>query len=42
MQDCCEEFEKLLDAECAKGNGYAVVDMFGKTSNLTFVRGRLL
>jgi hypothetical protein len=39
MQDCIQKFEDVLDTECAKGNGSAVIDMFNKLSNLTFVRG---
>jgi hypothetical protein len=37
MQGCIDQFEKVLDKACAKGNGFAVIDMANTLSNLTFV-----
>lgn len=37
MQDCIQMFEDVVDSECAKGNGFAVIDMVSKLSNLSFV-----
>jgi hypothetical protein len=38
MQGCIDQFEKVLDQACVKGNGFAVIDMANSLSNLTFVR----
>jgi hypothetical protein len=37
MQECIQEFEKVLDSKCDLNDGTAVVDMQGVLSNLTFV-----
>ena len=38
MQECIQEFEKVLDSKCdVENDGTAVVDMQGVLSNLTFV-----
>ncbi|PMD36797.1 cytochrome P450 [Hyaloscypha variabilis F] len=36
MQECIQEFEKVLDSKCDENDGTAVVDMQGVLSNLTF------
>jgi len=38
MQECVDEFEKNIDSEIAKSNGFATIDIYNMASNLTFVR----
>ena len=37
VKECVKVFEEWLDNECAKGNGYTVIDISNMMGNLSFV-----